>query len=220
MRRPSCQRHWPASSTMYSPIHFICRFAPDRFSSVDKAKVKSILAHAMLRRSRSLTHSVSPKRLDLGVRDGRSRVDGLRQLDAGSDSLLVSFCRFAPNRSAAFEKIVGLIADDDAIGAGTRDRGVIFLKERNCELGQADRNLKRAAGDVGGKFTGNERLLRAGSHACGDDVTVIEVKIWIRLALIVGGIDVHDEINILGARNEYGHLGYVADSNDAGAGSS
>src|SRR5579864_9156868 len=113
-----------------------------------------------------------------------------------------------------------LVADDHAVSARAGDGRVILFKERNRELRQTHRNLQRPTGDVGGKFTGDECLLCAGSHAGRDNITVIESEIRVGLTLIIRGIDVRDQIYVLGAGNKDRHLSCIANANDAGVGSS
>src|SRR5690242_2148389 len=94
-------------------------------------------------------------------------------------------------RSKAFLREIDFesVAHDDAVSAGAGGGDVIFLKERNGELGQTHWRAKSAAGYGGSKFAGQECLLRAGRHVGGDDITVIENEIRAGLALVVGRVN-------------------------------
>src|SRR5215475_6571341 len=120
----------------------------------------------------------------------------------------------APTSPGHSNSGTALIADDHAVSASAGGGNVILLKERDGQLRQAHWDLKGSAGDIGCKFTGDERLLCAGSHAGRNDVTVIESEIGAGLALVISRIDVHDQINVLGAGNEDSHLGGIAKTND------
>src|SRR5262249_46450279 len=59
-------------------------------------------------------------------------------------------------------------------------------------------------------------LLRAGRNSGGNVVAAVQDKCGTGLALIVGGIDVHDQGGLLRAVHEYRDLGCVADAYDVG----
>src|SRR6185437_3521463 len=110
--------------------------------------------------------------LDLGVREGRSRINGLRKLGPWSASLLYLLASLQ-TASAASKRLSVLVADDHAVSASAGGRDIILFKERDGQLRKPDRRAERSAGYGRCEFSGDIRLLRPGSYVGGDDVTVI-----------------------------------------------
>src|SRR5947209_3614067 len=103
------------------------------------------------------------------------------------------------------------VTDDQTVCAGAGASSCISLYKGNSQLRKTDRRSSayRAAGHGRSQFAGNVRLLRARSHGCGYDVAVVERESRAGLILVVGSVNVYQQIKDLRAVGEERHFGGI-----------